>query len=56
MLCPVLVPTIQKGTDRLKRVSRRSVKIIKGLKNFPCEGTLKESFHPGEEGDLITVL
>ena len=36
----------KKDTDRLERVQRRAMKMIKGLQNLPYEGRLKEVFSP----------
>lgn len=43
MLCPVLVPTIQKRHRKLKRAQEKASKTIKGLGNLPYENRLKIS-------------
>jgi len=60
VLCPVLIPTIQKRYS-LKRVQRRATKMIKGLENLLCKERLRglglfslKKTRLG--GNLITVL
>ncbi|KAK4826168.1 hypothetical protein QYF61_006030 [Mycteria americana] len=54
VIIPLYSVLFKKDTDRLERVQRRAVKMIKGLENLPYEERLKE-LKRRLSGDIITI-